>query len=362
MTAYLYHDDFRVNDRRNLKLFVAKFLTFLKPNQDNKMVENVDMQDLSLNESEKEKARELLRKKQELEEELKRINSQLNQSNESANSSVLFTPVTRRRRVNPNFSPANYYDLQTNYQKPEEITFDSSTAFNLRSHFAEGKKEAFFLKNRKCSLAQIKDPKYVKKTYYLGALYGLVQQQLQHSIRLQEGIISDKISESTVVVYHDNVVNLPEHLARKLTIAALGGRSFVSTVSISPDLAENNENAYQVTAELNEQVHILETVSKYVRQCYATGMPKPLDGRFVGIQISNAQVALDVEDAVLLLGGCPIKVDPKKGIPVGLSHLIHDGKDLRDKRMKYFFKVEYNDFFKHLSIEYDRLKLKSVKF
>ena len=128
------------------------------------------------------RAAELLKKKQELEAELRRIESELEKSGSSGTAKFEdsfasgFSPITpKKRRFLHGFSPKNRWDAFTSPIRHPNTSFDASSAFDLTGTFVSGKKEAILVFDSEPKLAQLIDINEIKeKRYYLGCVSGPV--------------------------------------------------------------------------------------------------------------------------------------------------------------------------------------------
>ncbi|KAE9547072.1 hypothetical protein FO519_009714, partial [Halicephalobus sp. NKZ332] len=181
------------------------------------------------------------------------------------------------------------------------------------------------------------------------------QEHVQAFLKSSGDTFSMRLSECDTIVYHEGLTNLPSFIRRRLMLAAMAGFDFVGISELTKTENEVDES----TPESLQMIKECESISKYLRQCYGAGMPRPFDGRIAAVFVADEKIAHDVLDAVTLLGGTSFIVDVKGKIPVGVSHLIHDARELREKNSPCYHKINYNVFFKDLETEFDRLKLKS---
>ncbi|KAE9550393.1 hypothetical protein FO519_006382, partial [Halicephalobus sp. NKZ332] len=127
------------------------------------------------------RAAELLRKKQELEAELRKIESELEKSSslsftkfDEPPPSAGFSQITpKKRRFLHGFSPKNRWDAFTSPVRRPNVSFDTSSVFDLTGTFVSGKKETLLVFDENLRLAQLVDEKEIKqKSYYLGCIAG----------------------------------------------------------------------------------------------------------------------------------------------------------------------------------------------
>ena len=86
-------------------------------------------------------------------------------------------------------------------------------------------------------------------------------------------------------------------------MAAMAGFDFVGV----NELAKAGTNS-KGSSEMLQMIEECKLISKYIRQCYGAGMPKPLDGRIVAVYIADESISQDILDIVALLGGSAIVV------------------------------------------------------
>ena len=139
------------------------------------------MSDVTIQSFEKDaalRAAELLRKKQELEAELRKIESELEKSGSSGNLdfgdplSSGFSPITpKKRRFFHGFSPKNRWDAFSSPIRRPNTSFDASSAFDLTGTFISGKKEIILAFDDDPKLGQLVDVNEIKeKRFYLGCM------------------------------------------------------------------------------------------------------------------------------------------------------------------------------------------------
>lgn len=130
---------------------------------------------------------ELLRKKQELEAELEKINSVLSTSStfhDSSSNSLLISSISSkghsRSRISPKVrrrssyaqSIANQWDLFTPSEAPREDDCDVSSAANIKNDFIKSKKEIYLGNTKNVKIGCLMKCSDIKdQVYYIGCLH-----------------------------------------------------------------------------------------------------------------------------------------------------------------------------------------------
>ncbi|KAE9550550.1 hypothetical protein FO519_006242 [Halicephalobus sp. NKZ332] len=312
------------------------------------------------------KTKELLKRKEELEAELKKIEAELRKSTTFSHSDGIvyssraggFSRAILEKRFAANYSLNNQLNNFTNYNSYEEKNFETSSVFDLRGAFLSKKKETFCIYGRRPNLAETVNPRKFEQTrYYLGCMTELIQEHVQTLFIEQGRECPKKLSQCNVVVYHENTANFPTSMRRKFMLAAMGGFDFKAVNElVDSDVIYTGK----MSPEFIEIIEEYKTVSKFIRRCYGAGMRMPFDGRIMVVIVNDEKIAEDVEEAITLLGGCPFVTNRRDKIPFGISHLIYDGKKIKDKAIGFAYRIKHDVFFKDLEIEFDRLKSRAL--